>query len=445
MNAEAIISIDAGVDYLDRWPAARETCEAEEGAWIYRRLARMRYQFMGGMLFSTLPPAALSYLGGGATGDVANSFVASFIAFSVGFIFFRKLTAHPGVRAIGFIMPSFAAAYGLLFGLFVLVGLEFSQIYMIMSFVLAVAWFLCVFILGRRGRKLSLAIVPGGAADRMRKIPFVDWRVLASAEALANASGPVVADLRADLSPEWERAIADAALQGRPVYHFKQLEESLTGRVNVEHLSENPCGSLTPSLIYMSAKRYVDFLLGASALIVLAPVLAAIALAIRLETPGPAIFRQTRIGLGGEAFTMLKFRSMREATPAERADPELALRHDESRITQVGKFLRSTRLDELPQIMNILRGEMSWIGPRPEAVALSRLYEAKVPFYRYRHIVRPGVTGWAQVNQGHVVGVESAEQKLQFDFFYVKHFSFWLDMLVFMRTARVILTGNGAR
>ncbi len=445
MNAEAMTTLDAGVEYLDRWPAARELRGPEDGARLYRRLARMRYQFMGGMLFSTLPPAALSYVGGGAPGEVAKSFLASFLAFSVGFIFFRKLTAHPGVRAIGFIMPSFAAAYGLLFGLFVLVGLEFSQVYMIMSLVLAVAWFLCVFILARRGRQPSLAIVPGGAAERMRQIPGVNWGGLPSAAALGGAAGPVVADLRADLSPEWERAIADAALQGRPVYHFKQLEESLTGRVNVEHLSENPCGSLTPSLIYMSAKRYVDFALGAGAIVILAPFMALIALAIRLETPGPAIFRQTRIGLGGQPFTMLKFRSMREATAAERADPDLALRHDETRVTRLGGFLRGARLDELPQIINILRGEMSWIGPRPEAIALSRLYEAKVPFYRYRHIVRPGVTGWAQVNQGHVVGVESAEQKLQFDFFYVKHFSLWLDMLVFMRTARVILTGNGAR
>src|SRR5690606_16733904 len=117
----------------------------------------------------------------------------------------------------------------------------------------------------------------------------------------------------------------------------------------------------------------------------------------------------------------------------------------DARITGPGRFLRRCRLDELPQILNILRGEMSWIGPRPEAVPLSRLYESGLPFYRYRHIVRPGITGWAQVNQGHVAAVDEVLDKLHYDFFYIKNFSIWLDMLITLRTIRVVLTGKGAR
>ena len=103
------------------------------------------------------------------------------------------------------------------------------------------------------------------------------------------------------------------------------------------------------------------------------------------------------------------------------------------------------RIDELPQIINIIRGEMSWIGPRPEALKLSTWYEGIIPFYRYRHVVRPGITGWAQVNQGHVTSLDDADVKLQYDFFYVKHFSLWLDILVLLRTVRVVLTGHGAK
>jgi lipopolysaccharide/colanic/teichoic acid biosynthesis glycosyltransferase len=107
--------------------------------------------------------------------------------------------------------------------------------------------------------------------------------------------------------------------------------------------------------------------------------------------------------------------------------------------------LRRYRIDELPQVVNILRGEMSWIGPRPEAIQLSQWYEREVSFYLYRHIVRPGISGWAQVNQGNVAAVDAAREKLEYDFFYIKHFSFWLDLIIFVKTIRTILTCSGAR
>ena len=107
--------------------------------------------------------------------------------------------------------------------------------------------------------------------------------------------------------------------------------------------------------------------------------------------------------------------------------------------------MRRTRLDELPQIFNILRGEMSWIGPRPEAVSLSAWYEAEIPFYRYRHIVRPGISGWAQVNQGHVADVEDVNEKLQYDFYYIKHLSYWIDIIIVLRTVKVVLSGFGSK
>jgi len=119
--------------------------------------------------------------------------------------------------------------------------------------------------------------------------------------------------------------------------------------------------------------------------------------------------------------------------------------HGDERVTRVGAILRRSRLDELPQIFNILAGQMSWIGPRPEAEALSVYYTGEIPFYRYRHVVRPGITGWAQVNQGHVASVDEVHAKLMYDFYYVKYFSAWLDLLITFRTIRTMTTGFGSR
>jgi len=118
---------------------------------------------------------------------------------------------------------------------------------------------------------------------------------------------------------------------------------------------------------------------------------------------------------------------------------------DDDRITRLGHWLRRLRIDELPQMINILKWQMSWIGPRPEAQVLSLWYTSEIPFYRYRHVVKPGISGWAQVNQGHVAEVNEVHRKLQYDFYYIKYFSPWLDALIFFRTVKTMLTGWGAR
>ena len=169
---------------------------------------------------------------------------------------------------------------------------------------------------------------------------------------------------------------------------------------------------------------------------------------IRFDSTGPVLFRQERMGYRGLPFIMYKFRTMRPRAAVgdeEAAREDAMTRAQDDRITRVGRFLRKWRIDELPQIINVFRGEMSWIGPRPEAVALSRWYEAEIPFYLYRHIVRPGLTGWAQVNQGHVTSVEDVWEKLNFDFYYVKNFSAWLDALILFRTIPTMLSGYGSK
>jgi lipopolysaccharide/colanic/teichoic acid biosynthesis glycosyltransferase len=191
-------------------------------------------------------------------------------------------------------------------------------------------------------------------------------------------------------------------------------------------------------------KRLGDLALCAILVPVLLPIMLATAVLIKLDSPGPICFRQLRIGFRGRTFMLCKFRTMTEVHNGDHRDKSVT-QPDDDRITRIGRFLRKTRIDELPQIWNILRGDMSWIGPRPEAISLSNWYENEIPFYRYRHIVRPGISGWAQVNQGHVTKLKEINQKLQYDFYYIKNITYWLDILIFFKTLRVVLNGFGSK
>ena len=257
----------------------------------------------------------------------------------------------------------------------------------------------------------------------------------------------VAADFRHDHSAAWEARMADLVLSGMPVYHSKDLYESLSGKADLEHLSENNFGSLAPLAPFQIAKGIIDRLIAVPALVVASPIMLLAAIAIRLDSPGPVLFRQARAGYRGRPFEALKFRTMQVARdPAGGAGRgSFITQENDPRVTRIGRFLRRSRIDELPQIINILKGEMSWIGPRPEATALSEWYQAEIPFYRYRHIVVPGITGWAQVSQGHVAELDDVKVKLQYDFFYIRNFSIWMDFLIIAKTIRTVMTGFGAR
>jgi len=299
----------------------------------------------------------------------------------------------------------------------------------------------------RTMRRQPFYLVPYGKATAMEEIEGIPVRRLVRADIPGDRAANIVADFRAELPPEWERLLARASLAGVPVYHYKQLTESLTGQVKIEHLSENSLGSLMPNRSYTPIKRLID-LAGSILLIALAlPVMALIALLIWAEDRRSPFYIQTRTGFGGRPFRMYKFRSMTNRPEADglAAREDAITQDDDHRITRIGRFIRRYRLDELPQLFNVLKGEMSLIGPRPEANALAEWYEENLPFYSYRNIVKPGLTGWAQVNQGHVATLEDIDIKLQYDFYYIKYFSFWLDVLIVMRTFHTILTGAGSK
>ena len=297
-----------------------------------------------------------------------------------------------------------------------------------------------------RHLRTRIAVVPLGKVERLLSISAVDWVTLRRSN-LADTTGceAIVADFSADLPDEWEAFLADAALAGRIVYQHKQLAESLTGRAELEQLSENSFGSLVPARGYFHLKGLADFLFALALLPVALPLMLAIAIAIRLDSKGAALFRQKRVGHAGRNIIVYKFRTMRALDTDEDERSAAMTKDGDGRVTRLGRVLRQLRLDELPQMFNILKWEMSWIGPRPEAEVLSVWYTSELPFYRYRHIVKPGISGWAQVNQGHVADVDEVYRKLQYDFYYIKYFSPWLDLLIFLRTIKTMLTGFGSR
>jgi len=191
-----------------------------------------------------------------------------------------------------------------------------------------------------------------------------------------------------------------------------------------------------------SVKRFIDCAASLCLLFLLAPVLVITAIAIKLDSPGPVLYRQKRIGYRGERFEVFKFRSM--VSDAEKDGPQYAKR-DDQRVTRIGRFIRKTRIDEIPQTINVLCGEMSFVGPRPERPEFVSELEQQIPQYHRRHLVKPGITGWAQVKYEYAASVEGAREKLRFDLFYIRHFSPFLDIVIILMTIRVALFGIGSR
>lgn len=419
------------------------------GEFMRMALFRNRVQLLGGVIFAIGLPLIVRFGFADLPIDqdvVYNTIIGSLLAMFFGFLFFRRLIDYPGTEGIAYSVPVFAVTFGTVLIVFLFLRLEYSRYLFGASYLLSVIWFTAISIAMVRLRTLKIGVVPGGASDRLLSLRAVQWREIKQPDEVPTNVDAIVADLRHSFPLEWERFIAEAAVSGTPVYDVKHLRETLTGRLEIEHLSENTLGSLNPNDMFLKVKQAIDWLLAFAVMAVLFPVFALIALAIRIESPGPAIFRQQRMGYRGHVFTLYKFRTMRSEVTSSGDERDRAItKAEDSRITRLGHFLRQTRIDELPQIINIMRGEMSWIGPRPEAVPLSEWYEKELPFYRYRHIVRPGISGWAQVMQGHVASPDEVLEKLHYDFYYIKNFSPWLDLLIVLKTIRTMLTGFGAR
>lgn len=411
-------------------------------------LSRKRFQLATALIVGVLVPWSLR--GSILTGRLAeaaslNALTANAIAIVLAFWGRLSIETYPGIRRSYVLLPSALTGHGVVVVWFLLTRFPYDRIALGLGFLLHVLWLYFLYLYADRRVKTRIAVVPYGNFGQLLRISGVEWLVLGRPN-LHDTRGcdAIVADFSSDLPDEWEAFLADAALAQRIVYQHKQLAESLTGRVELKHLSDNSFGSLMPARGYFYLKGLIDFLAAVTALPLALPLMLIIAAAIRLNSSGPALFQQKRVGYCGREIVIYKFRTMRIVEVEDERTAAMT-RDGDDRVTAVGKVLRKLRLDELPQIFNILKWQMSWIGPRPEAQVLSVWYTSELPFYRYRHVVKPGISGWAQVNQGHVAKIDEVHEKLQFDFYYIKYFSPWLDFLILLRTIKTIITGFGSR
>jgi sugar transferase (PEP-CTERM system associated) len=258
----------------------------------------------------------------------------------------------------------------------------------------------------------------------------VDWVILAFGE-------------RRGVMPT--RELLRLKLSGVTIEDAHSLFEKLLGGVMLERLSASwlvLSEGFRKDFLLMFTKRVLDIVISSITLVLTSPLMLLISVAILMESGRPVIFRQDRVGLHGRVFSMLKFRSMKK--DAEDAGARWASQ-DDARITWVGRMVRGCRLDELPQLLNVLRGDMSLVGPRPERPEFVGMLGEQIPFYHERHTVRPGLTGWAQIKYQYGSSVGDAKTKLEYELYYIKHLSIFLDLVIIFRTLQVVLSGKGAR
>ena len=290
-------------------------------------------------------------------------------------------------------------------------------------------------------RKLYTEMVDQETSDNLRITEYSDLGHLAQQ---GTVSRVVVAESDAQLDSIAAQALIDLKLRGIKIESALESVERMNRKIWIAGLSAERlifANGFCASKSYLVLKRAIDVLLSSALLVITAPLMGLIAIAVKLDTPGCAIFSQERVGLLGRRFMVHKFRSMRQ--DAERHIGPTWAKENDDRITHVGALLRKCRLDELPQLWNVLRGEMSFVGPRPERPYFVELLRAKIPYFDLRHYVKPGITGWAQVMYPYGASVEDAYRKLEYDLYYGKNISLRLDMLILLKTIGVVMKGEG--
>jgi exopolysaccharide biosynthesis polyprenyl glycosylphosphotransferase len=290
-------------------------------------------------------------------------------------------------------------------------------------------------------QKLYGDIVDSEISDSLRITDYSDLTRLASQGGISRV---VIADPEIQQDSNAAQALIDLKLRGVKIERAGESFERTNRRICIEGLSAEHlifADGFCASNFYLGIKRLIDVVLSVTLLVMTAPLMALIAIVIKLDTAGPAIFSQERVGFLGRRFMVHKFRSMRQ--DAERQTGPTWAKENDDRITRIGAFLRKCRLDELPQMWNVLCGEMSFIGPRPERGYFVDLLKTKIPYFELRHYVKPGITGWAQVMYPYGASVEDAHRKLEYDLYYTKNISLRLDLLILLKTIGVMVKGEG--
>ncbi|WP_245213653.1 sugar transferase [Rhodoferax sp. AJA081-3] len=358
----------------------------------------------------------------------------------------------PSAERTSMLLVTTMAPFLLLMLGFALFHQPYSRGAVLLVYLLCTMWFVAGDRLRKQSRTQRLVCVDPGVADQLTQwCGEGSWSghdielhpMPTGAEDVANllVFDGAILDRRIAASSERSQLLGKLKLSHMRLYSVEAVAELLTGRKMLP-TEQDELWELDGNPAYDVIKRAIDAISVLVTAPLWLPLCILVALAVGVSSPGPIFFSQTRVGLNGRSFKIWKFRSMRLNVATEDG---LFASPGDSRITPVGQFIRRMRLDELPQFWNVLKGEMSLIGPRPEQRALVDKFATRIPAYPYRHLVRPGITGWAQVLQGYAGNEEETAIKLSYDLYYVAHYSVALDLLIAYKTLRIVASGFGAR
>jgi len=342
-------------------------------------------------------------------------------------------------RQIAAVVSSVLMSHGLVAFITLASRIYYSNQLLLISALISAISAVCILLIRQRMHKPKAAVV--GAWNPVLDDLKIDFDYLDNPGSADLRQYDIILTTSVEPPESWTEALSKAMMAGRPFRQLAQYMEDEHGVVSVEHFDPDhlPLGGLTS---YRVRKRVTDILITSLSLPVVIPVLAVGAVVVLATMGRPVIFVQNRVGQGGRVFDMYKLRTM-HAAPA--GNLQNATSKSDVRVTPVGRWLRRFRIDELPQLWNVLKGDMSLIGPRPEQPGLTEQYCEALPAFAYRSLVRPGISGWAQVRAGYAANLEETRIKLGYDLFYLKNFSFSLDVQIMLRTVVTLFTGSGVR
>lgn len=314
----------------------------------------------------------------------------------------------------------------------------------ISGFIFNVIWLYTISFLITESKKLNFLVLHNFNYDFLKNKPMINYQILDSGYVFSNTTSidAVLLDTNSLLNSHEKSLLIKCEQQKIKAIDASEIKEMVLGKIDTSLLKNTSQKDFQPSQSYLLFKYLWESLLIISLLPIIIPVMLITAISIKISSKGPIFFNQERIGQNGKVFKMFKFRSMTVNSPNHTSK---FATEEQARITKIGKIIRKFRIDELPQLFNVLLGDMALIGPRPEQDSFVQQFSKEIPFYDYRHIVKPGITGWAQTVQGYADDTESTKEKLSFDLYYIKNVSFWLDLNILFKTARTVLTGFGAK
>lgn len=383
---------------------------------------------------------------------ILQSEINTLIAYGLFFLLGTSLLYRPkmlmGFRSMAHALPLTISLFGLVVLAIVIFRIEYSRPILLVCFIWSIVWFQLRLALALRYSKKKFWVVPQDSTAKLMALSGrVKFKSLEQPEYMqsVNYNDGVIVDMHHTLSDAWNSFLSDLTMRKIPVYDAAFIYEAVTGRVSLNYIRHQLWNILPLPKNYLRFKRMGDIVLSIILLIMLFPFMLLCSLLIAYDSSGGVLFTQKRIGMNGAQFNMLKFRTMNKRTSNKQYTA--STQPQDSRITTVGAMLRYFHLDELPQLWNVLKGDMSLVGPRPAIADIEDKNARNIAYYQYRHIIQPGITGWAQVSQGYALDedLNSTKEKIERDFYYIKHLSLGMDIMVMILTVFAVISGKGAR